>query len=190
MYSAYKVNKQGDNIEPWCTLFPILNQSIVSCPVLTVASWPAYTFLRRQYMSSGIPISLRIFNSLLWSTQRLLCSQWRKVDVFREFPCFFYDPVDIGKSIYDSSVFSKFSLYIWKFLVHLLWKPILKEFEHYLAKMWNECNCVAVWTVFGIALWDSNENWPLLVLWPPLSCPNLLAYWVQRLNYMIFKYFS
>ena len=48
MYSAYKLNKQGDNIQPWHTPFPILNQLIVPCPVLTVASWPAYRFLRRQ----------------------------------------------------------------------------------------------------------------------------------------------
>ena len=39
MYSAYQLNKQGDNIQPWCTPFPIWNQSIVPCPVLTVASW-------------------------------------------------------------------------------------------------------------------------------------------------------
>ena len=58
-YSAYKLNKQGDNIQPWRTPFPILNQSAVPCPVLTVASWPAYRFLRRQVRWSGIPISLR-----------------------------------------------------------------------------------------------------------------------------------
>ena len=59
-YSACKLNKQGDNIQPWCTPFPIPNQSIVPCPVLTVASWPAYRFLRRQVKCSGIPTSLRI----------------------------------------------------------------------------------------------------------------------------------
>ena len=48
MYSAKKLNKQGDNIQPWHTPFPIWNQSVVPCPVLTVASWPAYRFLRRQ----------------------------------------------------------------------------------------------------------------------------------------------
>ena len=48
MYSAYKLNKQGDNIQPWRTPFPIWNQSVVPCPVLTVASWPAYRFLKRQ----------------------------------------------------------------------------------------------------------------------------------------------
>ena len=68
MYSAYKLNKHSDNMQPWCTPFPIWNQSVVPCPVLTVASWPAYRFLRRQVRWSGIPISLRIFHSLLWST--------------------------------------------------------------------------------------------------------------------------
>ena len=75
MYSAYKSNKQGDNIQPWRTPFPIWNQSVVPCPIWTVASWLAYRFLRRQVRRSGILISLRIFHSLLWSTQRLWCSQ-------------------------------------------------------------------------------------------------------------------
>ena len=66
MYSAYKLNKQGDKIQPWCTPFPIWNKSVVPCPVLTVASWPAYSFLRRQVRWSGIPSSWRIFHSLLW----------------------------------------------------------------------------------------------------------------------------
>ena len=69
MYSAYKLNKQGDNIQPWCTSFLICNQSVVPCLVLTVASWPAYRFLKRQVRWSCNPISWRIFHSLLWSTQ-------------------------------------------------------------------------------------------------------------------------
>ena len=69
MYSAYKLNKEGDNIQPWRNPFLIWNQSVVPCRVLTVASWPAYRFLRRQVKWFGIPISLRIFHSLLWSTQ-------------------------------------------------------------------------------------------------------------------------
>ena len=48
IYSAYKLNKQGDNIQLWHTPFTIWNQSVVPCPVLTVASWYAYRFLRRQ----------------------------------------------------------------------------------------------------------------------------------------------
>ena len=69
MYSAYNINKQGDNIQLWRTPFPVWNQSLVLCPVLTVVSWPAYRFLKRQVRWSGIPISLRIFHNLLWSTQ-------------------------------------------------------------------------------------------------------------------------
>ena len=69
MYCTYKLNKQGDTIQPWRTPFPIWNQSVVSCPVLTVASFPAYRFLRRHVRWSGVPISLQIFLSLLWSTQ-------------------------------------------------------------------------------------------------------------------------
>jgi len=65
---AYKLNKQGDNIQPWPTPFPIWNQSVVPCPVLTVASWPAYKFLKRQVRWSGIPISFRIFHSLIANT--------------------------------------------------------------------------------------------------------------------------
>ena len=48
MYSAYKLNKQGDNIQPWRTPFVIWNQSVVPCPVLTVDSWLAYRFLRSR----------------------------------------------------------------------------------------------------------------------------------------------
>ena len=69
MYSECKLNKQGDSIQPWRSPFPIWNLSVVSCPVLTVASWPAYRFLRRQVKGSGIPISFRIFHSVLWPTQ-------------------------------------------------------------------------------------------------------------------------
>ena len=66
--------------------------------------------------------------------------------------------------------FSKSSLNIWYFLVPILLKPGLEDFEHYFASMGNECNCVVFWTFFGIALlWDWNENWPFPVLWPPLS---------------------
>ena len=68
MYSAYKLNKQGDSIQPWRTPFPIWNQSVVPCPVLTVASWPAYRFLKRQISWSGISISFRIFQFIVIHT--------------------------------------------------------------------------------------------------------------------------
>ena len=73
MYSAYKLNKQSDNIQPWCTLFLIWNQSDVPCPVLTVASWHAHRFLRRQVMWSGITISWKIFHSLyFWKSSEYI----------------------------------------------------------------------------------------------------------------------
>ena len=81
------------------------------------------------------------------------------VDVFLKFPCFFYDPTDVGNLTSGSSAFSKSSLNILKFSVHILLKPHLQSFEHYFAGMCNECNCVVVRTYFGTAfLWDWNES--------------------------------
>ena len=88
-----------------------------------------------------------------------------EIDVFLELSCFFDDPTDVGNLISGSSAFSKSSLNIWKFVVHVLFKPGLENFEHYFASVWDECNCAVVWTFFGIAfLWDWNENWPFPVL--------------------------
>ena len=99
------------------------------------------------------------------------------VDVFLEFSSFLYDPTNVGNLTIDSSAFPKCSLYISKFSVHILMKPSLKDFEYNFASMWNECKCMIAWTFFGIALlWDWNENWPFLILWPLLSFPNLLTY--------------
>ena len=102
-----------------------------------------------------------------------------EIDVFLELSCFFDDPMNVVNLISDSSPFSKSSLNVCKFTVHVLLKLGLENFEHYFASMWDEWNCVIVWAFFGIAfLWDWNENWPFPVLWPLLSFPNLLAYWV------------
>ena len=74
-------------------------------------------------------------------------------------------------------------------MVHILLRPGLENFEHYFGGVWDECNCAAVWTFFGIAFfWDWNENWLFLVLWPLLCFPNLLAYWVQHFNSIIFYF--
>ena len=114
-----------------------------------------------------------------------------KIDVFLELSCFFNDPTSVGNFISGSSAFSKSSLNIWKFSVHILLKPGLENFEHYFTSMWDECNCTVVGAFFGIAfLWDWNENWPFPVLWPLLSFPNLLAYWVQHFHSIIFQDFK
>ena len=92
--------------------------------------------------------------------------------------------MDIGTLISGSSAFSKSSLYIWKFSVHILVKPSLKDFEHYLASMGKECNCVVFWTFFGIAfLWDLNKTdifqscghcWVFQICWY-IECSTLTA---------------
>ena len=74
-----------------------------------------------------------------------------EIDVFLELSCFFDDPMDFGNLISGFYAFSKTSLNIWKFTVHILLKPGLENVEHYFASMWDECNCVVVWTFFGIA---------------------------------------
>ena len=93
-----------------------------------------------------------------------------EVDVFLELSCFFDDPTDVGNLNSGSSAFSKSSLNIWEFMVHVLLKensPGLENFENYFASVWDECNCAVVWALFGIAfLRDWNENWSFSVLWP------------------------
>ena len=68
------------------------------------------------------------------------------------------------------------------------WSLTWENFEHYFTSVWDECNCAVVWPFFGIAfLWDWNENWPFPILWPLLSVPNLLAYWVKHFHSIIFQ---
>ena len=87
-----------------------------------------------------------------------------EIDIFLEFSCFFDDPVDVGNLISCSPAFSKSSLNIWKFMVHVLLKPVLENFEHYFISVWDECNCAVVWALFGIAfLWDWNIIYICLV---------------------------
>ena len=110
-----------------------------------------------------------------------------EIDVFLELSCLFDDPVDVGnlalvplpflKSPWTSGS-SRFT-YCWS----LAWRIL----SHYLASVWDECNCAVVWAFSGIAfLWDWNENWHFPVPWPRLSVPNLLAYWVQHFHSIIF----
>ena len=84
------------------------------------------------------------------------------VEDFLKFSCFFSDTMDMGNLISGSSAFSKSSLYIWKFSVHILLK-LSWRILYYLARMWNEGNCIVVWTFFGMAilwLWNETELFP------------------------------
>ena len=107
-----------------------------------------------------------------------------EMDVFLERSCVFNDPADVGNLISGFSAFSKSSLTIWKFTYcwSLTWRIL-----SITLLVWDECNCAVVWAFFGIAfLRDWNENWPFPVLWPLLSFPSLLAYWVQHFHSIIF----
>ena len=185
MYSAYKLNKQNDNIQPCHTTFPVLNQSIVPCSVLIVASWLAYGFLRKQVKWSSTPISWRIFHSFLGSNivKGFSVDNEAEVNAFLEFPCFLHDPMNGDNLISSSSASANSSLYIWKFSVHLLLKPNLKDFEHNLPSMWNKCNCIVVWPFFSIALlWgmktplfqSCGHCWVFQICWH-IECSTLTA---------------
>ena len=81
------------------------------------------------------------------------------IDVFLELSSFSHDPADVGNLISGSSAFSKTSLNIWKFTVHVLLKTGLENFDHYFTSVRDECNCAVVSAFFGIAfLWDWDEN--------------------------------
>ena len=196
MYSLYKFKKQSDNIQPWCIPFPFWNQSIVPCPVLTVASWPAGFLALRNLQASQEAGQVVWYSHLLKNFPQFIVIHTVKgfgivnkaeIDVFLEPSCFFDDLTDVGNLISGSSAFSKTSLNICKFILHVLLKPGLEDSDHYFTSVWDECNCVVVWAFFDIAfLWDWNENGPFLALGPVLSFPNLLACWAQHFQSIIF----
>ena len=130
MFSACKLNKQSDNIQPWHTPFPIWNQSVVPCLVLTVASWPAYRFLRKQVKVVWYSHLFKNFQQfvVIHTVKGYSIVNKAEVDVFLELSCFFDDPADVGNLIFHSSAFCTSSLNIWKFTVHVLLKPGLENF--------------------------------------------------------------
>ena len=133
----------------WRTPFPMWNQSVVPCSVLTVVSWPAYKFLKVVWYShlfQNFPQFIVIHTVKSFGKVNKA-----EIDVFMELTCFFDNPADVGNLISGSSAFSKTSLNTRKVTVHILLKPGLENFEHYFTSMWDECNCVVVWAFFGIA---------------------------------------
>ena len=95
-----------------------------------------------------------------------------EADVFLEFSFFFYDPADVGNLTFGSSAFSKTSLNIWKFSVHVLSQPSLENFEHYFASMWDECN----WEVV-------EHSWASLVTQVVKNMPAIWETWVPSLGW-------
>ena len=155
------------------------NCCILTCVQISQEADPVVWY---SHLFQNFPVCCDPHSQRLWHSQQSRCR------------CFsgtlFLFPWSSGCWQFDLRFlcFSKTNLNIWKFMVHVLLKPGLKNFEHYFTSVWDECNCAVVWTFFGIAfLWDWNENWPFPVLWPLLSFLNLLAYWVQHFYSIIFQ---
>ena len=156
------------NLEPVCGSMSGSNCCFLTCIQISQEAGKVvwYSHLFRNFPQSVVIHTVKGFDIV----------NKAEIDVFLEFSCFFYDPTDVGNLISCPSAFSKSSSNIWKFMVHVLLKPGLENFENSFARVWDECNCAVIQTFFGIALlWDRNENWLFPVLWPVLSFSNLLA---------------
>ena len=105
-----------------------------------------------------------------------------EVDVFLELSCFFYNPTDVGNLISGSSAFSKSRLNICKFSFHILLKPSLENVQHYLASMWEECNCAVAWTFFGIVFFGIGMKTDL--------CQSYGYCWVSKFARVLELYIS
>ena len=140
MYCACKLNKQGDNIQPWCTPFPIWNQSFVPCLVSNCCFLTCIQISQETGKVVWYSHLLKNFSQfiVIYAFKGFGIINKAEVDVFMEFSWFFDDPTDAGNLISGSSAFSKSGLNIWKFTVHILLKPGLENFEHFLANIWNK----------------------------------------------------
>ena len=173
MYSAYKLNKQGDNIQPWCTPFLIWNQCVVPCPVLTVASWHAYRFLTRQVRWSVIPISLRIFHRKLielitWITAlynsmklwamlyRVTQDRWVMVEVLTK-----RGPLEKGMANHFSILALRTPWTVWKVKKIGHWK--INSQGLWVSNMLLE-NCREI-TPERMKRWTESENTTHLWMW-------------------------
>ena len=145
-----KLNKQGDNIQPWRAPFPVWNEFVVPCPVLFVPD--LHTGFSRDRSGGLVFPSLSEFSTVvvIHIVKGFGIVNKAEVDIFLELSCFFDDPVDVGNLISGSFAFSKTSLNIWKFMVHVLLKHGLENFEHSFTSMCDECNCA--WRILSIPL--------------------------------------
>ena len=170
MYSAYKLNKQGDNIQPWRTPFPI-GTSLLFHVHFELLLPDLHTGFSRGRLDGLIFPSLSEFSTVYFvhTVKGFGIVNKAEIDDFLELSCFFDDPEDVDNFISGSSAFTKTSLNIRKFTVHILLKPVLENFKHHFTSAWDECNCAVVWAFFGIAfLWVGMKT-PFPVLWPLLT---------------------
>ena len=190
-YLAYKLNKQSDNIQPWHTpnLEPVhCSMSSSNCCFLNCMQtsqeagkvvW--YSRLLKNFPQFVVIHMVKGFGVI----------NKTKVDVFQSFSCFFDDPTDVDNLISGFSAFSKFILNIWNFTVHILLKPSLQNFEHYFPSVWDEFNCVVVWTFFVIPFFgigmktdhfqSCGHCWVFQSFWH-IECSSLIASSFRILN--------
>ena len=193
-YSVFKLNKQGDNIQLWCIPFLIWIWSLLEpvCRSMSSSNCCFFTCIQISQEAGQVVWYSHLFQNfpqfvVIHTVKSFGVVNKAEADVFLRLSCSFDDSADVGNLIFGSLAFSKTSLNIWKFTVHILLKPGLENFEHYFTSVWDECNCAVVWAFFAIAfLWDWNENWLFPVLCWLLSFPNLLAYWVEHFHSIIF----
>ena len=183
IYTAYKLNKQGDNIQLWHNSFPNFEPVHCSISGSNCCFWTWIQETRKVVWYSHLFKNFPQF-ILIHADKSFSVVNEAEVDVFLEFSCFFYDPTNVGNLISGSSVFFKFSLCVWEFLVHILLKPSLKDlsitllacemstvvqqFEHSLAL-----------TFFGIGrktdLFQSCDHcWVFHICWH-IACSTLTA---------------
>ena len=153
MCSAYRLNKQGDSRQPCLTPFSFLNQSVVPNRVLTVASPETGKMVWYSHLTKSFPQFVMIHTVKGFSVVNET-----EIDVFLKFPCFVYNPVNVGNLISSSSSFSKPSLDIWKFMVLIMLKPSMKDFKYDHTSMGDECNSLMVSTLFGTTLLGNWEE--------------------------------
>ena len=136
MYSAYKLNKQGDNIQPWRTLFSYLEPD---CCSLSSSNCCFLTCIQVYQEEGQVVWYSRLFLQfvVIHTIKDFGIVNKAEVDVFLQLSCFFDDLADVGNLISGSSAFSKSSLNIWKLMVHIVLKPGLENFEHYFTSVWD-----------------------------------------------------
>ena len=190
MYSTCKLNKEGDNIQPWHTPFPIWNQSI-HCP-FSGSNCCFLTCIQVSQETGKVVTYSHLFKNfpqfvVIHTVKEFSVVNEAEVNVFLEFLWFFYDPSNVGNLISGSSAFSKSSLHIWKFSVHVLVETstVLSHFSH--VRLF-----ATLWTIAhqDLCPWDSpgkntEVGWHFLLqrifptqeLNPGLLCP-LTGRWV------------
>ena len=183
MYSAYKLNNQGHNIQPELTPSLIWNQSVVPYTVLFLTciqiSQEAGQVVWYSHLLKNFPQFV-----VIHIVKGFGIVNKADVDVFLKHSCFFNDPTDVGNLISGSSAFSKTSLNIWKFSIHVLLRLAWTIFS--ITLLACEMSAIVFEQSLAFLFLGLEWNLPYPFLWPLLSFPYLLAYWVQHFHRIIF----